>query len=395
MAVAEYDPFGPRVLADPAAAHAALLEGCPVHRYDRWEPPFYTLSRYDDVAAALRDTVTFSSRYGQGPRYQEQRGMQADAPEHTFYRRVVQKAFTPRAVAAMERRVEAITAGLIDAVADTGEADLHDALAYPLPTVVIAEMLGVPPADRPAFKRWSDAQVAAMGQADPDAYAQERRELRDYLAGQVGERRQAEAAGRALPDDLMSALVTAEDEGSRLPDEGVLNVLVQLLVGGNETTTSLVTNAVLRLTEGGLWDRLRARPELVEVAVEESLRYDSPVLGLFRTTTRPVELHGIRIPEGAKVMLLYAAANRDPRAFPDAHAFRLDRDLTELRRRHLAFGLGVHVCLGAALARLESRIVLRQVAERLRDLRIAGPAERIRPFMLWGRRTLPVTWNPA
>jgi cytochrome P450 len=391
----EYDPFSPETLADPAAAHAVLLAGCPVHRFDGWDPPFYSLSRYEDVAAALRDVETFSSRYGQGPRYQEQRGMQSDAPDHTFFRRLVQKAFTPKAVAAMEPRVEVLVEGLLDAIADRGEADLHETLAYPLPTIVIAEMLGVPAADREAFKRWSDAQVAAMGEPDPNAFAQERKELRAYLHGQVEERRKAHAAGRALPADLVAALVVAEEDGIHLDDEGILNVLVQLLVGGNETTTSLITNAVLRLTENDLWGRLRADQGLVDVAVEESLRYDSPVIGLFRTTTRPVTLRDVTIPSEAKVMLLYAAANRDPEAWPDPEQFSLDRDVGELRRRHLAFGLGVHVCLGAALSRLEARIVLAQIAERLPGLRITGPTERIRPFLLWGRRTLPVAWDPT
>ncbi|UOY02495.1 cytochrome P450 [Blastococcus sp. PRF04-17] len=390
----EYDPLSAEVLDDPGPAHARLLAECPVHRFEGFEPPFYTLSRYEDVAWALKDTTTFSSRYGQGPRFTEERGMKSDPPMHTFFRRLVSKAFTPRAVAAMEPRIDGIVTDLIDAFVDRGEGDLHHELAYPLPTIVIAEMLGVPAEDRDRFKAWSDAWVTAMGSTTPELWADEIAEMRGYIHEHVAERQRRDAAGLALPDDLVSALVVAEEDGERLDAEGIVNVVRQLLVGGNETTTSLLTNALLRLTEQpGLLDRIREDPALAEVAVEESLRFDAPVLGLFRTTTCPVERHGVVIPEGEKVMLLYSAANRDPAVFEDPDVFSLDRAAHEVRR-HLAFGFGIHVCLGAGLARLEGRIVLQQVARRLRDLEITAPPQRIEPFMLWGKATLPARWTP-
>jgi len=320
-------------------------------------------------------------------------GMQADPPQHTTFRRIVQRAFTPRAVTAMEPQIEALAAEMIDSFADRGFADLHDELAYPLPTVVIAQMMGVPEEDRPQFKIWSDIQVAVMGMPDPDAYPEERAALRAYLTDHLVDREQRLACGQELPGDLISALAAANAEDHDLSRADMVALLVQLLVGGNETTTSLLTNAVFRLiAEPGLWDRLRDDPSLVEVAVEESLRFDSPVLGLFRTTTRPLSVHGVAIPAGEKVMLLYGAANRDPRVFADPGTYSLDRELAELRRRHVAFGMGIHVCLGAALARLEGRIVLRALSQRLRGLRLAGVPERIPPFLLWGKRTLPVAW---
>jgi cytochrome P450 len=390
----EYDPLSPAVKSDPAAAYHQLLARCPVHRYDGYDPPFYSLSRYEDVLEALRDIHLFSSQYGQGPKMSVPGSMQSDPPQHTVFRRLVQKAFTPRAVAAMEPRIEALVTDLLDAVVGAGEADLHDAVAYPLPTIVIAQMLGVPEEDRAKFKVWSDARVAAMGDPDPHAYAVECAELEAYLAAQARWRREALAEGERLPDDVISGLVEAEDEGRRLTEDEMVKLMVQLLVGGNETTTSLITNAVVRLTEvPELWERLRHDPSLVDLAVEESLRCDPPVLGLFRTTTRPVTLHGVDLPADAKVMLLYAAANRDPAAFDDPDTFSLDRDLDQVRRNHLSFGYGIHVCLGAALARMEARIALRQMAERMPNLRVTSPPARITPFFLWGKKTLPARWD--
>ena len=187
--------------------------------------------------------------------------------------------------------------------------------------------------------------------------------------------------------DLIDRLVQAEQDGRRLADEEILSVVNQLLVGGNETTTSLIANAVWRLLERPeLWRRLVAEPGLVDEAVEESLRFDPPVLGLYRSTTRELELRGVRIPKGAKVMLHYAAANRDPRVWDAPNAFSLDRP----PQRHLAFGLGVHFCLGAQLARLEATVALRALVAHCPDLRLVSAGQRIAPFFLWGRRHLPV-----
>ena len=389
-----YDPFSPETLADPAPAYQQLLDQCPVHRYDGFDPPFYSLSRYADVQEALRDVATYSSHYGQGPNMIVPGSMQSDPPQHTFFRRLVQQAFTPRAIADMKPRIEALVAELIDGFVGDGHADLHDTIAYPLPTIVIAQMLGVPDEDRARFKRWSDASVAALGSPNPELYREDRAALGAYLTDQAHQRLAMEAAGEPLPDDLISRLIVAEQDGRRLTDAEMVGLANQLLVGGNETTTSLITNALVRLTEvPERWQRLRNDPRLVDVAIEESLRFDPPVLGLFRTTTCPVTLHGVEMPTEAKVMLLYAAANRDPTVFDDPNSFSLDRDVDELRRHHLSFGYGIHVCLGAALSRLEARIALRQLAARLPRLRLTATPERITPFLLWGRKTLPAAWD--
>ncbi|MEX1105372.1 MAG: cytochrome P450 [Ilumatobacteraceae bacterium] len=392
----DYDPFSSEVLADPGPHYAALLESCPVHRYDGFDPPFYSLSRHDDVRDALRDVATYSSHYGQGPNMTVPGSMQSDPPQHTFFRRQVQQAFTARAVNEMQPRIEALVDELIAGFIDRGEADIHDELAYPLPTIVIAQMLGVPEQDREVFKEWSDASVAAMSSRTPEVYRPQLEALNAYLIDQARHRLALEAAGEPLPDDLISRLVTAEQDGRRVGEADTVALLGQLLVGGNETTTSLITNALVRLTDDPAnWERLRAEPDLVEVAVEESLRFDPPVLGLFRTTTCPVQLHGEEIPERAKVMLLYAAANRDPRVFDDPNTFSLDRDLDDLRRHHLSFGYGIHFCIGAALARMEARITLAAMVEQFSGLRMTAMPERIAPFLLWGKKTLPMAWEVA
>lgn len=403
-----YDPFADVTLDDPFPIYAAMRDGCPVHRFEGFDPPFMTVTRHADVTAMLRDWETWSSHYGQSPRYSVSGCLFSDPPDHTMYRRIVQQSFTPRVVERMESDIVGLTHQLLDAMLSRdGRADLHDDLACPLPVLVIANVLGVPTDRIAQFKEWSDRQVEAMGSNDPDATAENRAQIDAFFSGQLAARRTdlaasgldpgdwtAEHLGHAVSDDVMSALLVASVDGRRLTEPELLNILQQLLVGGNETTTSLITNLFWRLLERPrLIDELRARPDLDAIAVEESLRFDAPVLGLFRTNTRDVDLHGVTIPERTKVMLTYAAANRDPAVFDDADEFRLDRDLDALRRSHVAFGLGRHFCPGAHLSRLEARIVLRAVLDRVPDLRLDGAPTRVPTFLLWGRRNLPVAWG--
>ena len=376
-------------LQAPAHGHRQLLDACPVHRFEGFDPPFYTLSKYADVEAALRDIETFSSHHGQGPRFTEPVGMLCDPPQHTNYRQLVQQAFAPRQIEALRAPIVALTDELIDAVLAEKAAsfDLHDDLAFPLPVIIIARMLGVPTADLEKFKFWSDVSVAAMGAVDPTQYAADQADFMRYMQNHVRARRAAIEQGERVPEDLLTMIAGPHGELGWLPEVDVLSMFNQLLVGGNETTTSLITNAVWRLLQNpGLWNELVEDPELVEAVVEESLRFDPPVLGLYRNTTRAVELHGETIPKDAKVLLNYAAANRDPDVFADPDTFDPHRP----RQRHLAFGLGVHFCLGAPMARLEAETALRALARHMPGLRLIGDAERITPFFLWGRRKLPV-----
>jgi cytochrome P450 len=391
-----YDPFSPEVLEDPGTVHSRMVRECPVHHFQGAGFDFYSLARYADVLDGLRDIETWSSHWGQSPHRTPPHGMLSDPPQHTMFRRMVLQAFTPRTVERMEPWIEQLTEELIDAMQATGTrtAELHDDLACPLPVITIARILGVPEEMKEQFKYWSDIQVAGMGQIDRSLYDRNRKELEDYFVVLLEERRALRSAGREMPDDLISALLlAAEDAPRKIEDFDMLSVLLQLLVGGNETTTSLITNCVWRLLERReLWEQVCADPSLVDVAVEESLRFDAPVLGLFRTNTCPVTVAGVDIPADSKVMMLYSAADRDEAVFEDPDTFRLDRDVEHLRRRHLAFGSGIHHCLGAPLARLESRVTLAALIRRLPTLRLDGPTARIEPFLLYGRHRLPVRW---
>ena len=403
----EYDPFAAETLNDPFPAYTELRSKCPMHRFDDFEHPLYTATRHDDVVELLTDVETWSSQYGQMPRFTEEGCLFSDPPSHTWHRALVQQSFAPRHVAAMESEISELVDELVAGMADMGgSADLHDALACPLPVLVIAKILGVPTGDIEKFKAWSDEQVAASGSTQKEAEGA-RDKLKAYLLGQLNQRRRLleeagvdpdtagpEVLGTVIPDDVTSGFLLAEVEGQRLDDRARLVMLNQLLVGGNETTTSLITNMLWRLLENReLFEQLQGDPSLDVVAVEESLRMDAPVLGLYRTNSRPLVRHGVEVPFRSKVMATFGAANRDPEVFEDPDTFRLDRDPAELRK-HLSFGLGHHFCPGAHLSRLEARLALRALVDRFPSLRLDGPPSRIEPFLLWGRRTLPVAWGP-
>jgi len=388
--VSNWSPFSKETLNDPGSGHQWLLQQCPVHRCDDFEPAFYTLSRYDDVENALRDVATFSSEYGQGPRFSDPVGMLRDPPQHTEVRRIVQKAFTPKAMAALEPQILATTNELLDVIlAGPGEFDFHDDFAFPLPVLIIANMLGVPTQDLDRFKYWSDVQVAAMGSEDPSQYADDQADFFAYIQNRLRARRDQITNGDSVPDDLLSLIAGARfDSGELLSEVDAQSVLSQLLVGGNETTTSLITNLVWRLSEApDLWTQLCAEPHMIDAAIEESLRFDPPVLGLYRNTTVDVTLHEQTIPAGSKVFMNYAAANRDAAVFEDPDEFRIDRPT----KRHLAFGLGVHFCLGAPMARLEARVAMQALISRVPQLTLLSRGERIAPFFLWGRSKLPMS----
>lgn len=376
-----YAPFAPEVMAEPSVAYE-YLHANPVHLCTEFDPPFYTLSRHADVSMALRDIERFSSTHGQGPRFTPPAGMLSDPPQHTHFRALVQRAFTPKAINAMAQRVYSLADELLSQ-RNAGGWDLHDDFAFPLPVIVISDLLGVPSEDLHLFKRWSDASVAAMGSEDPTQYAADMSAMGEYLLSAIEQR-------RAHPGtDLISRLVQAKSpSGEQLEDESVLSVITQLLVGGNETTTSLITNAAWRMLEQPvLWHQFSSDGDTyIPAAIEESLRFDPPVLGLYRTVTEDVELHGTTMAANSKVMLHYAAANRDPAVYDQPDEFRLDRE----SQRHLSFGLGVHFCLGAQLARLEASACLSALARTCPELTLAGDTSRIAPFFLWGRRHLPV-----
>jgi cytochrome P450 len=311
--------------------------------------------------------------------------LRTDPPDHTRMRRLVSKAFTPRAVAALEPRIVKIVDELIDSVAGSGEMDVIHDIAYPVPVKVIAEMLGVPDRDRDRFKHWSDEIVRTLGVSNLDDFRRSKRagdELRAYLEGVAEERR------RNPQEDLISGLLRAEEEGDKLSLAEVFATCSLLLIAGNETTTNLIGNGLLALLRHPeQLELLRERPELIDNAVEETLRFDPPVQLTARLVAEPFEFHGRRFQQGQEIVLLLAAANRDPEANPDPGHF----DLSRPEIRHLSFGHGAHFCLGANLARLEARIALAALVERLPGLRLAVQKPRWRDnTILHGLESLPV-----
>jgi cytochrome P450 len=266
-------------------------------------------------------------------------------------------------------------------------------------------MLGAPEAAYPDYKRWADTlQHLLFSDPEPGSFESVLKEIYPHFTGLLADRRAAlatagvedprvEHLGAVIPDDFMSRSLVARVEGRALTLDEQLNICLAFLTGGQETTISLLTNMIWRLLETpSLWSQVKADPTLAEAAVEESLRFDPPVLAHFRTSLTPVEMHGESLPERAKLMFAIAAANRDPEVFPDPDTFRLDRPLSQ-GRKHLSFGGGIHSCIGAPVARLEGKVALGRLVERLPDLRLLGPGERIDGWMHWGRRSLPVAWG--
>jgi len=392
--------------ADPAATFAALRERCPVHRTE--EPaPHHTLSRERDVRAALRDDVTWSSKHGPGLAYADPARptgvlVSSDPPLHTAERLAISRLFRPSVVEAMAGDVRSLTGRILDDLAPRGRGDLVRDLAMPLPLTVMCWLLGTPVADIERFRSWvlpmAEGVSYVKGSMDPraaDAY----REFGEYFTRHIAERRRAIDAGETAPEDLLTRLLGRMSDGEgderTLSPQQVLGFCQFLLVAGSATTTLLIANVVHRLLEHpDQLELVRADRSLVPSAIEESLRFDAPVHGLFRTNTCPVTLHDVEIPEASKVLMLFGSANRDPEAWDEPDRFDVTRDPQVLRRHH-AFGLGIHVCLGAPLARLEGAVALEAVLDRLPGLRRDGDGSRVRAAVLHGFESYPVAWDAA
>ncbi len=379
----DVDLMGADELQDPSITASKLLSGERACLYEKFDPPFYILSRYDDVNSALLDADTYVEGFGNGPNFQPALGILSDAPHHTFIRNLVQRDFLAKPISDLQPRLEEIVGELLDAVSQKETWDLHDELSFPLPVIIICEILGIPTDDIKKFKGWADASVAAMCAEDPTEYIAQLTEMNIYILEQLHLKRKA---GNGT--DLLSVMALARDDGDYLPDEELVALAGQLFVAGNETTTSLISNLVWRLlTVGDLWSDF-CRGEIdVDDAINESLRFDPPLLGLFKTTSRDVEVGDVLIPANTKVMMHYGAANRDPEAFPEPNVFKLKRT----GKKMLSFSVGLHVCIGRELAKLEARVTLNALRERFPTLRLVNDGERVGPFLFWGRARLPVT----
>jgi cytochrome P450 len=352
----------------------------------------WVVTRHHEADAILRDP-RFSANRSRWEGYVPPPGQErpspmmtdVDPPDHTRLRNLVQQAFTPRTVEQMRQRVSAFADELLAAAAGRDEVDLVEALAYPLPVLVIAELLGVPASDRDSFQRWSADMADSM---DPTTHGPgsaaggaARNELRRYLGAITEERR------RQPQDDLISRLVAAEEQGDRLSNDELLDMCVLLLAAGHETTVNLIGNGVNALLDDPDQLRLlRERPGLMETAVDEFMRYDSPVQMNSRVPVEDVEIGGAALRAGQMVLILVGSANRDPEEFTEPDRLDVSRPVN----RHLAFGRGIHFCLAAPLARMEAQIAIGSLLERFPDLRRAGePTRRPNPVFR-GLATLPV-----
>ncbi|MEO1059875.1 MAG: cytochrome P450 [Actinomycetota bacterium] len=392
----DFDFFSPSFRTDPHAEYARLRERCPVAHagepYDWW-----AVTRADDVAQMLRRYKLWSSEHGPGLAYAGGGVLvSVDPPQHTSDRRLVQRAFSAEALEALEPDIRRLVHDEMDAWIERGEGDLMELLAMPVPLIVIAWLLGLdvdycreirPRADA-VIARHADEQSARPGRRDPD-----REEETAYFLRMIAERRRLAADGEPLPDDTLTALLTAELDGRVLSDVEVLGFMGFLFIAGSQTTTQLIGNLVWRLLQRP--DQLalvRQDRDLVANAVEESLRYDAPVHGLFRTNTEETELQGQTIPEGSKVMCSFFSANLDPDLWDEPERFDVTRDLDGLKK-HFAFGKGIHYCMGAPLSRIEAAVALDAILDRLPNLRLTGEPAFISAPVLHGVESLPVAWD--
>ena len=373
--MASFVPRSGETWRNPFPMYAELRRDDPAHHVVADD--YFVLSRYADVAAAARDTTTFSSAQGLTvtPTVGESDLVSAfdpmvmqDPPQHTAFRRLVARGFTPKQVVELEPMVRSFVVERVERLRAAGGGDVVADLLKPLPSMVVAHYLGVPEEDRERFDHWTDAIVAATAEGDPLSSAEAAAEMMDYFTGLAVRRRDAPG------EDTVSQLVRAGDEVSVLQ---VLGFAFTMVTGGNDTTTGLLGGALeLLARHPEQRGALVADPDQVPDAVEELLRLTSPVQGLARTTTRDVDVAGSTIPAGRRVLLLYAAANRDPDEFgPDAEELRVDR----APQRILTFSHGAHHCLGASAARLAARVALEEVLARCPEYAVDAEAGRYAP----------------
>lgn len=407
-AARKYDLYSAEFRAEAHATYARMRRADPVLQQPGLDgkTPIWFVTRYEHVEEVLlkddvfvRNPASVSEAFAErmrppagGPGAMLSNHMlNRDGESHRRLRSLVSKAFTPAVVRALRPRIEAIAADLLDRVEGEGRMELVSAFAFPLPITVIAELLGVPVERQDDFRRWSNAFVR------PQMTAEQQEEAMGQLQAFAAYMQQLVAARREAPgEDLLSRLIHVEEEGEQLNESELFSMMTLLIVAGHETTVSLIGNAVLALLQHRpVWERLREDAELIPGAVEELLRYDSPVdRALTRFVAADTTLGGKRLRKGDLVIAVLGSANRDEAHFEEADVLDIER----APNRHMAFGKGVHYCLGAPLARLEAEVALRALLERFPDLRLdVDPAELTwRDVPLFRSLTrLPVRWGPA
>ena len=377
---------------EPHDAYAWMRANAPVY-YDEVSD-LWAAASYAAVKAASVDTEAFSSAQGIRPKFPQLPMMiDFDAPEHVRRRRLVSEGFTPKRVRAMEDNLRSVCDTLIDNVCEKGSCDFVKDIAAPLPIIVIGDMLGVAPADRDDLLRWSDDMLKALGAPDPslmDASATAFVEYTDYIQPVFEDRR-----ARGATDDLVGVLVHAEIDGDSLDDASLVHETLLILIGGDDTTRHVISGGVEELlTHPDQQAKLAGDPALMPGAVEEMLRWVSPIKNMARTATRDIELEGTTIKKGQELILLYPSANRDADVFEHPDVF----DIARAPNPHMAFGFGAHFCLGNQLARLELKVMIERLLARLPDLHLAvdrSALPRRKANFISGIEEMPVAFSPT
>ena len=387
-----YNPFSGKITQDPYPVYAELRERSPVHHSRLMDA--IVLSRYADVDRILRDHARFSvnpdlrtsRKAGYKPTQEERSILFIDPPDHTRLRSLVNKAFTRSAINALEPRIREIMGALLDGIREPDGFDLMQTVAIPLPVIVIAEMLGIPHEDRAQFRVWSDRRARLLEpmltRSERKTAAEASKQLSQYFLSII-KSRQGEPR-----DDILTRLVQAEEQGDTLSETEMLNMLRLLLIAGNETTTNLIGNGMLALLRHpDQLQALRDDPGLIPAAVDELLRYDSPVQMTLRCAVEDCDIDGMAVRAGQDVILLGGSANRDADAFQNPDQLDFNRQ----KQDHISFGRGIHYCLGAGLARLEGRIAFEMLLERFGSLRLLTDRPAFRySIVLRGLTSLPV-----
>lgn len=386
-------------LNNPYKYYANLRENAPVFWSEKGH--YWIVSKYDDVEACLKDLrfgkhvedwkdAPFIRRLMYKFSQPQSTMLNRNPPDHTRLRGLVNKAFTPKMVEQLYPHIQQIAGNLIDKVVDKGSMDIVSEFAFPLPVIVIAEMLGVPPEDREVFKGWSHTLTAILEPTTDWAKViralNAKQKLTNFLIPLIEERR------KNPQNDLISSLVQAEEAGNSLSKDELLANIILVLIAGHETTVNLISNSVMALlTHPDQLEKLKNEPTLMANAVEEFLRYQSPVQLVRRITTEDIEFKGHQLEKGQLVYLLTGSANHDPEHFPNPEQL----DITRANIKHLAYGFGIHHCLGSSLASAEGRLALTALFHRLPNMKLAIKPEEIRwkrPFSLRGPVTLPITF---
>ena len=376
-----------------------LRDKCPIHHTS--EPSaHFTLSRGEDVIAALRDEKMWSSKFGPGLAYSEPGTgvlVSSDPPEHTQERVAISRIFKASVIEKMETEIVTLTEQLIDNFEENMSGDIIKEYAAPIPLTVMCWLLGTPTTDIRLFRSWvlpmAEAVAYSGGREATSEVKSAYQDFFEYFSNHIEQRKDHLSSGADVPEDLLTRLLTVTNDGKELSTKKILGFCQFLLVAGSETTTLMIGNVLHRLMENPTqFKLLKSNLNLIPNAIEESLRFDAPVHGLFRTNTEETTIHGVTVPADSKVCMMFGSANRDANLWRDPDVFDINRDPRSLRN-HTSFGVGSHYCLGAPLSRLEGKVALTTIIRRLPKMRADGPPTQTRAGVLKGFSTLPVKWD--